>query len=85
MKHSHNFIETYDGLVGFGFNRETDEKTVCFYLQKFSDDAVMEKLLNKLSDEELETLFNMMTKLLKKYLTDADYHRMFLKDGHKTD
>ena len=81
MKHSHKFIETYNGLVGFGFNRDTDEKTVCFYLQKFSDDAVMKKLLNKLSDEELEDLFNMMTKLLKKHLTDADYHRLFLKDG----
>ncbi len=36
--HSHDFIESYDGLVGFGLNRETDENTIIYYLQKFSDD-----------------------------------------------
>jgi hypothetical protein len=82
MKHSHNFVESYDGLVGFGLNRETDEKTVCYYLQKFSDDVLMDKLLTKLSDDELEELFLLMTRLLKKHLTDSDYHHLFLKDDH---
>jgi len=81
-KHSHNFIESYNGLVGFGFNRETDEKTVCYYLQKLSDDILMEKLLTKLSDDELEELFALMTRLLKQHLTDAEYHQLFLKDDH---
>ena len=80
MKHTHHFIETYDELVGFGFNRETDEKTICYYLQKFSDDTLMENLLKKLSDQELQELFDVMTRLLKKHLSDAEYHRLFLKD-----
>jgi hypothetical protein len=81
-KHSYNFVESYDGLVGFGLNRETDEKTVWYYLQKFSDDVLMEKLLTKLSDDEIAELFLLMTRLLKKHLTDSDYHHLFLKDDH---
>ena len=33
--HSHNFVETYKGMVGIGADRDTDEKTIIFYLQKF--------------------------------------------------
>ncbi len=33
--HSHDFVENYEELVGFGLNRDTDEKTIIFYLQKF--------------------------------------------------
>jgi hypothetical protein len=80
MKHTHHFIESYDGIIGFGFNRETDERTISYYLQKFSDDALMENLLKKLSDQELKELFDIMTRLLKKHLSDAEYHRLFLKD-----
>ncbi|MBW1763489.1 MAG: cytoplasmic protein, partial [Deltaproteobacteria bacterium] len=35
--HSHKFVEEYEGLVGFGMDRETDENTLIYYLQKFSD------------------------------------------------
>jgi len=80
MKHTHHFVESYDGLVGFGFNRETDERTLRYYLQKFSDDALLENLLKKMSDRELLDLFDVMTGLLKKHLSDGEYHRLFLKD-----
>ena len=79
-KHSHMFVETYNGLVGFGLNRETDEHTVMYCLQKFSDDRVMEYLRSRLTDAELEEIFNLITRLVKTHLTEADYHRLFLKD-----
>jgi len=79
-KHSHHFVETYDGLVGFGFDRETDEKTIIYYLQKFSDDTLMEKLIQRLTDDELDEVFSLLTRLLKKHLADAEYHALFLKD-----
>ena len=78
--HSHNFVENYDGFVGFGFNRETDESTIVYYLQKFSDDELMQTLVKKMSDEELGELFNLMTRLLKKHLTEPQYHALFLKE-----
>ena len=78
--HSHSFVENYQGFVGFGFNRETDEKTVVYYLQKFSDDDLMETLIKKMSDQELAELFNLMGRLLKKHLTEPQYHALFLKE-----
>ncbi|MFC1515749.1 cytoplasmic protein [Thermodesulfobacteriota bacterium] len=82
-KHTHDFVENYDGLVGFGMDRETDEKTIICYLQKFSDDTLMEHLIKQLTNEELEAIFDLLTKLLKKHLTEPEYHTLFLKDDHK--
>ncbi|MGD8992351.1 MAG: hypothetical protein PVI00_12925, partial [Desulfobacterales bacterium] len=81
MRHSHNFVETYDGLVGFGADRQTDENTVIYYLQKFSDDLLMKTLLRRLSDAELTEIFNLITRLLKAYLNDTEYHDLFLKES----
>jgi peptide methionine sulfoxide reductase MsrA len=81
-KHSHTLVETYDGLVGFGLDRETNEKTVIYYLQKFSDDALMEQLIKRLTDQELDEIFSLLTRLLKTHLKDSEYHRLFLKDNH---
>ena len=80
-KHSHNHVETYDGLIGFGLDRETDENTVIYYLQKFSDDHLMSTIIKKLSADELEEIFSMLTRLLKNHLTNREYHTLFLKDN----
>ncbi|MBW2247302.1 MAG: cytoplasmic protein [Deltaproteobacteria bacterium] len=79
-KHSHNHVETYDGLTGLGLDRETDENTIIYYLQKFSDDTLIKELVKRLTDEELEEIFSLLTRLLRKHLTDSEYHTLFLKD-----
>ncbi len=81
-KHRHNFVENYDGLLGFGYDRRTDENTVRCYLQKFSDDRLMDVLIPKLSDGELEEIFNLVARILKNHLTENEYHTHFLKDKH---
>jgi hypothetical protein len=78
--HSHNFVETYEGLVGFGADRETDENTVVYYLQKFSDDRLMKTIIKRLSDEELAEIFSLITRLLKQHLVSSEYHGLFLKE-----
>ncbi len=80
--HTHHFVETYDGLVGFGLDRPTDESTIVYYLQKFSDDRLLEILVKRLSDEELEALFHTISTTLKRHLSESEYHRLFLKDDH---
>lgn len=80
VNHTHEFVETYTGMVGFGMDRETDEFTVMYYLQKFSDDNFIQQLIKRLSDKELEDIFNLMTQLLKLHLTEPEYHHLFLKD-----
>ena len=81
-KHSHTFVETYDGLVGFGLNRETDENTIIYYLQKFSDDELMAVMKSRLKDADLAALFNILSELLRKNLDEEEYHRLFLKEEH---
>ena len=78
--HSHTFTDNYDGFVGFGFNRETDENTIIYYLQKFSDDSVMKTLVKRLTDQDLADIFDLLTRLLKTHLAEEEYHRLFLKE-----
>ena len=82
--HSHEFVERYDGLVGFGADRITDEATVMVYLQKFSDDALLERIVGRLSDEELSEIFDLINRLMHAHFTEDEYHRLFLKDHHHT-
>lgn len=79
-RHSHRFVEEYNGLVGFGLDRETDQSTLTCYLQKFSDDALMALIRSRMTDQDLETLFSLLGRLLKTYLTEEEYHIYFLKD-----
>ncbi len=80
--HTHNFVETYEGLVGYGFDRATDENTVMYYLQKFSDDEFIAMMTRRMTDKELLELFDLINRLLKTHLTQVEYHQLFLKDHH---
>jgi len=80
-KHTHHHVESYEGLVGLGLDRKTDENTIIYYLQKFSDDTLMNILATRLSDEELEEIFSLLTRILKKHLKDSEYHILFLKEN----
>ncbi len=79
-KHRHQFVDDYEGLVGFGLDRETDEKTLTWYLQKFSDDDHMALIGERMTDQDLKILFDLLGGLLKKYLSEEEYHAIFLKE-----
>lgn len=80
--HTHNFVETYQGLVGYGADRQTDENTIIYYLQKFSDDRLMAMLTKRMADEELLEIFDLINRILKRHLTESEYHNLFLKEDH---
>jgi len=80
-KHHHRFVETYDGPAGFGLDRKLDEATLICYLQKFSDDDLMGLIRERMSQSDMEALFDLVSRLLKTYLTEPEYHRYFLKEG----
>ena len=81
-KHSHDFVETYKGMVGIGADRNTDENTVIFYLQKFSDDKLLQALIPRLNEDELLEIFDLINRLLKNHLKHSEYHALFLKEEH---
>ncbi len=78
--HTHDFVNQYQGLVGFGLDRETDEKSLMVYLQKFSDDHFLETLIPRLKDDEIEAILELISHLLKTHLKEDEYHRLFLKE-----
>jgi len=82
-KHSHRFVETFDGLLGYGLDRQTNENTVQVYLQKFSDDQLMQTILKRMTDDDLTDVFEFTSKVLKKYLTEPEYHQLFLKEEER--
>lgn len=79
-QHSHDFVDSYRGLVGYGFDRPTDQATLQIYLQKFSDDQCMERILPRLSQEEMDTVFDLLSRLLRDHFSEDEYHALFLKD-----
>ncbi len=81
--HSHTFVETYDGLLGFGLDRKTDEATIRVYLQKFSDDELMEEIIPRMTNDELDDTFTLVSQLLKRHLSEDEYHDLFLKQADK--
>ena len=81
-KFSHDFVENYEGLVGFGADRESDENTLMVYLQMLSDDETLKTLVKRMDDAELEEAFDCLSRLLKRHLSEDEYHALFLKDPH---
>jgi acyl-coenzyme A synthetase/AMP-(fatty) acid ligase len=79
-RHRHDFVETYDGILAFGYSREEDERSLIAFLQKFSDDDLMKLLGSRISPSEIENLVDLLTGLMKKHLSEEEYHRYFLKD-----
>ena len=78
--YSHRFVETYRGSLAFGLSRELDESSLIVYLQKFSDDRLMEVLRSRLSDEEIVHTGEWITGLLRRHFTEEEYHRLFLRE-----
>jgi hypothetical protein len=49
-------------------------------MQKFSDDELIKLVAGRMSDTEMENLFNIVSGLLNRHLTEEEYHRLFLKE-----
>jgi hypothetical protein len=79
-KHSHRFVEDYEGFVGFGMDRESDAHTLVYYLQKIADDELAQTLVKRMTDEERQDLFDVCGRLLARHLSEEEYHRLFLKE-----
>jgi TorA maturation chaperone TorD len=79
-KDTHKFVQEYKGLGALGFDRETDEETLMFYLQKFSEDTFLQTFVPRLSDREIEEIYLFVNDKLKQHITEEEYHHLFLKD-----
>jgi hypothetical protein len=68
--------------ICFGFDRATDEQSLVAFMAAFSDRALLHTLVSRLGDKEIVTLVDFLTGLMKKHLTEKEYHRLFLSGPH---
>ncbi len=66
--------------ICFGLSRDLDEQSLKLFLQKFADENLLDVLVPRLTDREIEQVVTMLTGLMRAHLREAEYHRLFL-DG----
>ncbi|OGQ87639.1 MAG: hypothetical protein A2512_13040 [Deltaproteobacteria bacterium RIFOXYD12_FULL_56_24] len=66
--------------ICFGLNRETDERSLAAFLQRFTEPAFLQTLVPRLEKEEITSLLDFLSRLMHKHCSEKEYHRLFLKD-----
>ena len=66
--------------IAFGFDRASDERSFELFLQQFVDKKLMETLLPRLLDEDISATVNFLTGIMRKHLSEKEYHRLFLAE-----
>ena len=66
--------------ICFGLSRELDERSLKLFLRKFAADDLLDVLVPRLADHEIDRLVGTLTGLLRAHLGEAEYHRLFLAD-----
>lgn len=62
----------------FGLNRETDEQSLRVFVQICADKKLLDAMVPRLSDRDLNDIVELWTGLMKKYLSHQEYHGLFL-------
>jgi hypothetical protein len=64
----------------FGLNTELDRESLACFLQLFGRKELAETLAERLSSAEIEKLVQFTTGLMKKNMTEDEYHEIFLQE-----
>lgn len=66
--------------MAFGLDRDTDERSLQLFLERFARPELLAALLPRLTDQEITALLDQLSDLMKNHLLEPEYHRLFLKD-----
>ena len=72
--------ETAAHFIVFGFDRATDEKSLRLFLQRFTDSGVLDALLPRLQDDDIQATVDFLTGIMHKHLSEKEYHSLFLAE-----
>lgn len=64
--------------ICFGLDRPTDERSLLLFLQKCADPSLLNTLVPRLSDREIDETVLFFSGLLKRHLSKEEYHTFFL-------
>jgi len=67
-------------MIAFGFDRATDEQSFGLFLARFVDKKLMETLLPRLQNEDILATVDFLTGIMRKHLSEKEYHRLFLTE-----
>lgn len=68
--------------ICFGFSEEHDRKSLSIFLQLAGRKEFTELLASKMTGEEIDSLVSDFSIVLRKHLTENEYHQEFLQDDH---
>jgi hypothetical protein len=68
--------------ICFGLNRRLDQQSLSWFLQLAGRREFADFLSQRLSEEEIHAFVNFFTNLMKRHLSEEEYHRLFLQDEH---
>ena len=66
--------------ISFGFDRDSDEKSLALFLACFVDQKLLNTLLPRLADDEIIEIVDFISGLMHKHLNEKEYHRLFLSE-----
>jgi len=66
--------------ICFGLGRETDERSLAAFLQRFAEPTFLETLIPRLEEDEITALLDFLSRLMHKHCNEKEYHQLFLKD-----
>lgn len=66
--------------ICFGLDRKTDELSIRSFIKRFGDDDLLDYLVPKLDDNDIQAILNTITTVMKKHLDEKEYHTLFLSD-----
>ena len=66
--------------ISFGFDRETDEKSLALFLACFADRQLLDTLLPRLADDDILEVVDFLSRLMHKHLSEEEYHELFLSE-----
>jgi hypothetical protein len=64
----------------FGFDRDTDERSLRSFIKRIAGPEMLDELMPRLSSQEIESVVDLFTGLMKRHLSEKKYHRLFLGD-----
>lgn len=63
--------------IVFGWDRATDERSLCAFLERFCRPELLATLVPRLSGEEITAVVDQLTGLMGAHLSEEEYHRLF--------
>ena len=68
--------------ICFGLNPQLDQQSLSCFLQLAGRQEFADLLSQRLSEQEIHSFVDFFTGILKRNLTEEEYHSLFLQDEH---